>query len=74
MSRIMRYPDFLANRFPTKSDVKRAIQQQRMARSLQFRVQEAEGLYNPLSENQLQDYHAAELRLCFRICKKQVAL
>ena len=39
-------------------------------------IQKVEGLYYPYSENkgadQLRSYCAADLRLCFRICKKPV--
>ena len=45
-----------------------------MARGLKFRIMEVEGLYHPYSENkgtdQLRGYREADLRLCFRICKK----
>ena len=45
-----------------------------MARGLKFRIQKVDGLYYPCSENkgadQLRGYREAELRLCFRICKK----
>ena len=41
-----------------------------------FLVLEVEGLYYPCSENkdadQLRGYGEADLRLCFRICKKPV--
>ena len=47
-----------------------------MARGLKFRIKEVEGLYFPCSANkgadQLRDYREADLRLCFRICKKPV--
>ena len=47
-----------------------------MARGLKFWIQEVEGLYYPCSENkgadQLRSYREADLRLCFRICKKPV--
>ena len=43
---------------------------------LKFRIYEVEGLYYPFSENegadQLHSNCAADLRLCFRICKKPV--
>ena len=43
---------------------------------LEFRIYEVEGLYYPCSENkgadQLHSYREADLRLCFRICKKPV--
>ena len=47
-----------------------------MARGLKFRIKEVEGFYYPYSENkgadQLRGYREANLRLCFRICKKLV--
>ena len=66
----MRKPTFW---FPTRSDTNRAVQSQKMARDLKFRIQEVKGLYYPCSENkdadQLRGYREADLRLCFRICK-----
>ena len=56
----------------------RAVQKQKMARDLKFRIKEVEGLYYLIlcSENkgadQLCGYHEADLRLCFRICKNPV--
>ena len=45
-----------------------------MSRGLKFRIKVVKGLYYPYSENkgadQLCSYCAADLRLCFRICKK----
>ena len=45
-----------------------------MARGLKFWIKVEEGLYYPCSENkgadQLRGYSEADLRLCFRICKK----
>ena len=45
-----------------------------MARGLKFRIYEVEGLYYLCSENKGADqprgYREADLRLCFRICKK----
>ena len=62
--------------FPTRSDINRAAQSPKMARGLKFRIQEVEGLYYLCSENkgadQLRGYREADLRLCFRICKKPV--
>ena len=53
-----------------------AVPPQKMARSLKFQIKKVEGLYYPYSENkgadQLRSYCAADLRLCFRICKKPV--
>ena len=47
-----------------------------MARGLKFLIWVVEGLYYPCSENkgadQLRGYRVADLRLCFRICKKPV--
>ena len=60
--------------FPTRSDTNRAVQPQKMASGLKFRIYEIEGLYYPCSENkgadQLCGYREADLRLCFCICKK----
>ena len=53
--------------FPTRSDTNRAIQSRKISRCLKFRIYEVEGLYYPCSENK-----GADLRLCFRICKKPV--
>ena len=48
----------------------------KMARGLKFRIQEVEGLCYQCSESkgadQLRSYREADLRLCFRICKKPV--
>ena len=48
---------------------------EKMARSLKFLIKEVEGFYYLYSENkgtdQLCSNFAAELRLCFRICRKQ---
>ena len=62
--------------FPTRSDTNWAVQSQKMARGLKFWIEVIEGLYYLYSENkgadQLRSYCAADLRLCFRICKKPV--
>ena len=62
--------------FPTRSHTNRAVQPQKMARGLKFRIYEVEGLFYPCSENkgadQLRGYRAADLRLCFSICLKPV--
>ena len=50
------------------SDTNRAVQPQKIARDMKFRIKEVEGLYYPCSENKGE----ADLRLCFRICKKPV--
>ena len=61
---------------PPRSHTDWAVQPQKIARGLQFRIWEVEGLYYPCSENkgadQLRGYREADLRLCFRICKKSV--
>ena len=70
MSRGMRKPMFW---FPTWSDTNQAVQVQKMARGLKFRIHEVEELYYPCSESkgadQLRGYREADLCLCFRICK-----
>ena len=62
--------------FSTISDTNRAVQTQKMVGVLKFRIQEVDGLYYLCSENkgidQLHGYCAADLRICFRICKKHV--
>ena len=62
--------------FPTRSDTNQAVQLQKMARGLKFRIKKVEGLYDLYSENkgadQLRGYREADLRLCFRICKTLV--
>ena len=54
--------------FPTRSDTNRHVQPQKMVRGLKFRTLEVEGLYYLCGENKGADQ--ADLRLCFRICKK----
>ena len=62
--------------FPTWSDTNQAVQLQKMARGLKFRIEKVEGLYYPCSEDkgadQIRGYRQADLRLCFRICKTLV--
>ena len=69
----MRKPTFW---FPTWSDTNQAVQLQKMARGLKFRIKKVEGSYCLSSENkgtdQLRGYCEADLRLCFCICKKPV--
>ena len=52
------------------------VQSLNMTRGLIFRIQEVEGLYYLYGEDkgadQLRGYREADLRLCFRICKKPV--
>ena len=73
MSLVVRKPGFGVS---TRSDTNRAVQTQKMARDLKFRIMVEEGLYYSYSENkgadQLRSYCAADLRLCFRVCKKPV--
>ena len=73
------YMSLVENRssgFPTRSDTNQAVQQQKIVRGLKFRIKEVKGLYYPCSENKVDDqlhgYGEADLRLCFRICKKLV--
>ena len=67
MCRVMRKPTFW---FPTLSDTNQAVQLQKMARDLKFRIKKVEGLYYLFSENkdadQLSGHREADLRLCFR--------
>ena len=62
--------------FPTWSDINQAVQLQKMARGLKFRIKKVEGLDYLCSENkgadQLRGYREADLRLCFRISKMLV--
>ena len=59
--------------FPNRSDTNRAVQAQKMARSLKFWIYKVEKLYYPSSENkgtdQLRGNREADLRLCFRLCR-----
>ena len=47
-SHVMRKPTFW---FPTRSDTNQAVQLQKMARGLKFRIKKVEGLYYLCSEN-----------------------
>ena len=73
MSHVMRKPTFW---FLTWSDTNQAVQLQKMARGLKFRIRKVEGLYYLCSKNkganQLRGHREADLRLCFRICKMLV--
>ena len=66
----------MENSYPTRSNTNQAVQPQNIASGLKFRILEVERLHYPCSENkgadQLRGYCTADLRLCFRICKKQV--
>ena len=60
-----------------KSNTNQAVQPQKMARGLKFHIYKVEGLFYPYSETNGADqlrssYCAADLRLCFHICKMQV--
>ena len=73
MSLVVRKPVF---GFLTRSGTNQAVQAQKMARGLKFRIKGVEGLYYPCSENkgadQLRGYREADLLLCFRISKNLV--
>ena len=60
----------------TRSHTNQTVQPHKMVRSLKFCIQGVEGLYYLCSENkgadELRGYPEADLRLCFRICKKTV--
>ena len=57
-------------------ETNRIVQLQKMARGLKFCIYEVEVFYYICSEikcnDHLHSYCAADLRLCFRICKIQV--
>ena len=59
--------------FPTWYDPDKAVQLQKMARGLKFRILKVDGLCYLCSENkdtdQLRGNREANLFLCFRICK-----
>ena len=63
---------------PNRSDTNQAVQSEKRAGSLEFRIKVEEELYYPSSENkgadQLRGYREADLRLCFRICRLLVFL
>ena len=56
----------------TRSDTDKAVESQKQARSLKFRIKEEEEVYYPCSKSkgadQLRGYLEADLRLCFRLC------
>ena len=60
--------------FPTRSDTNRAVRPQVMVRALKSRILK-DGMHYPCCENkdadQLRYYCAADLRLCFHICKPE---
>ena len=55
------------------SDTNQAVQSQKQARSLKFRMKVGDELYYPSSESkgadQLSSYCEADLRLCFHLCR-----
>ena len=57
-------------------DTNLGVQSQKMARGLEFRIKEVESLCYLCSQNkgadQLSSYCAADLRLCYCICKYPV--
>ena len=59
------------------SDTNKAVQLQKMASGMKFKIYVVQGLYMyyPCSEikgaDQLRGNREADLRLCFRICKKK---
>ena len=65
-----------AKGFPTRSDTNRAVQPQGTGRDLKYQMYVVEGLYYLSHENkgadQLHSYCEGDLRLCFRLFKKQV--
>ena len=75
LSWVLRKPTFW---FSTWSDTNQAVQSQKMARGLKFRIWKEEGLYYLCSENkgadQLRGHREADLRPCFCICKMLVFL
>ena len=73
MIRAMKKPTFW---FHTWSDINQTVELYKMARGLKFQIKKVEGSYYLCSENkgadQLRGYGEADLRPCFRICKKPV--
>ena len=63
---------------PTRSDINRAVQSQKMVRGWEFWIQKEEELYYRCSENkgadQLRSYCEADLHLCSRLCRLFVFL
>ena len=57
--------------FPNRSDTKRVVLVQKMARGWKFFISKVEKLYYPCSKNkgadQIHSYCEADLHLCFRI-------
>ena len=61
----------LSSEFPTRSDTNRTVQPKNTAKGLKFRMQKVEGL-NFLCSKYQRERNTADLRLCLRLCKKQV--
>ena len=70
----------LSSDLSTRSNTRRTVRQQKMARGLKFRIKKVNGYYylHACSEketvDQLRIYCTTDLRLCFRVCKKQLFL
>ena len=68
----------LSSGFQTRSNTNRAVPPQKITRSLKFQIKKIEGLYmyylcsKDKGTDQLHSYPAADLCLCFHICKKQI--
>ena len=60
-----------------RSNTNQTVQPQKMARGFGYHIKEVEGLYYVCSDkngaDQLLGHWAADLRLCFRICKNGVS-
>ena len=65
----------LSLEFQTRSDTNQAVQPSKMAIGLKFWISKEEGFYYLYSEikgaDQMHSYCAADLRLCFLICKSR---
>ena len=68
LSRVARKPII---GFLTRLGISRAVQPQKMARGLNFRIWEEEGLYYICIKHK---HPTVDLHLCFLICKKQVLI
>ena len=59
--------------FPNRSDTNQAVQSQKQARSLKFRIYEVVEVYYPCSKNkdddQLHSYREADPHISFGICR-----
>ena len=59
---------------PTRSDINQAVRPKIAARGLEFLIEKVEELYYLCIKNKGSDqlccYRVADLRLCFRTCKK----